>query len=276
MLAYFDSFAGIVPVRVESMVADESSPGGYRFKVRATAARGAYVRGQSIEANGLHVIPRPALYKRRGGSWRILPYNWADFAADAPKPERPALPVRVLLTWNGATVMDARASAVVASELVRAHFADNFAGVALGRFVHGMDGGRLLAEIQALEPGGRAKRHEYADGSGSATAAVQRLAEPAAAVNTGNPKLDAILADMLAYQAEQFDAMCGTCEGTGKDEHGEECEDCGGTGEACGDLDVSGADMVDAFGEWRGQLRQALGLPAPRAGLAKPEGAEHG
>jgi len=93
MLAYFDSFAGIVPVRVDSMVADESSPGGYRFKVRATAARGAYARGQSIETNGLHVIPRQALFRRRGGSWRILPYSWADFAADAPKPERPSLPV---------------------------------------------------------------------------------------------------------------------------------------------------------------------------------------
>jgi hypothetical protein len=82
---------------------------------------------------------------------------------------------RVVLTWNGADVLDARASAVVAADMVRDYFAGNFAGVTLARFVHGMEGGRLLAEVQALEPGGRAKRLEFADASGAASAAIARL-----------------------------------------------------------------------------------------------------
>lgn len=92
--------------------------------------------------------------------------------------QSPALSFRVLLEWNGTTVLDARTTAVVAADIIRAHFADQFAGVTLARFVHGMENGRLLAEVQALEPGGRAKRLEYADSSGSACAAVQRLADP--------------------------------------------------------------------------------------------------
>lgn len=49
-----------------------------------------------------------------------------------------------------------------------------------------------------------------------------------------DPPLWAILADMLAYEADQFD------------------------GDEDSPLDISGADLVDAFTTWRGQLRAAL------------------
>lgn len=56
-----------------------------------------------------------------------------------------------------------------------------------------------------------------------------------------DPPLWAILADMLAYEAEQFD------------------------GDEDSPLDISGADLVDAFTTWRGQLRAALAAPrSPR------------
>lgn len=58
--------------------------------------------------------------------------------------------------------------------------------------------------------------------------------EPAAGVI--DPPLWAILDDMLAYEAEQFD------------------------GDGDSPLDISGSDLVDAFTTWRGQLRAALAV----------------
>lgn len=103
------------------------------------------------------------------------------------------------------------------------------------------------------------------------------------------PTLWAILADMLAYQAEQFDAdstfdvirwegehksqriMCGLSR-TERDEHERTVEPEPNISyqyeEFLPDLQVSGADLVDAFTEWRGQLRAALAAtrsPRPAA-----------
>lgn len=73
------------------------------------------------------------------------------------------------------------------------------------------------------------------------------------------PALLTIAADMLAYQAAQFDAVCIDCNGSGKVE-GETCGTCEGEGhDHDRDLSVSGADLVDAFAEWRGQLKRAVG-----------------
>ena len=72
-----------------------------------------------------------------------------------------------------------------------------------------------------------------------------------------------IARDMLAYERGQFEAHCPECEGTGTRWPGTDrehtCEDCGGTGiDESRDLSVSGADLVDAFTQWRVRLREAL------------------
>jgi hypothetical protein len=90
-----------------------------------------------------------------------------------------------------------------------------------------------------------------------------------------DPPLFAVIADMLAYQAEQFDgdawfARCGTATvgpfGS-KAEAKEYAVRPGWTVEHREgyDLHVSGADLVDAFAAWRPQLRAALA-----AGRDKP------
>lgn len=103
------------------------------------------------------------------------------------------------------------------------------------------------------------------------------------------PPLWAILKDILAYQAEQFDAdstfdvirwegerksqriMCGLSR-TERDEHERTVEPEPNISyqyeEFLPDLQVSGSDLVDAFTEWRGQLRAALAAtrsPRPAA-----------
>lgn len=82
------------------------------------------------------------------------------------------------------------------------------------------------------------------------------------------PTIREIIDDMLAYLAEQFDAgevVCSVCEGTGRKpafppEPGciPDCPTCNGTGGTINDLSISGADLVDAFTEWRAQLKAAL------------------
>lgn len=79
------------------------------------------------------------------------------------------------------------------------------------------------------------------------------------------PTIAVIIADMLAWEAEQFDGRvdCPKCGGSGtlvaEGEDPNACDQCGGEGQVGPhDLSVSGADLVDAFTAWRGQLRVAL------------------
>lgn len=95
------------------------------------------------------------------------------------------------------------------------------------------------------------------------------------------PALQAVLDNMLAYEAERFDAKpvafyvrtwrtssASTTHGPYDDRevakatlaaylHGDGMM-AGEIDEELGELDVNGADMVDAFTEWRGQIREAL------------------
>lgn len=76
-LAYFDSFHGLIPCRIER--ASVAPSGGWVFAVRFTSKRGAYQRGELFtEASALRIVPRGAVYVKRGtgGSWRIRPYRW--------------------------------------------------------------------------------------------------------------------------------------------------------------------------------------------------------
>lgn len=80
---------------------------------------------------------------------------------------------------------------------------------------------------------------------------------------TERETLESIARDMLAWEADQFDAVCLDCQGTGTRWPGTDaeqtCQTCDGTGEdANRDLSVSGADMVDAFADWRLRLKAAL------------------
>lgn len=83
-------------------------------------------------------------------------------------------------------------------------------------------------------------------------------------------RLRPILADMLAYEAERFDAVPLAfyvqhpkwTRGPYDDRETAEATAAAYPGahvsEEFGDLDVSGADLVDAFSEWRAQLREVL------------------
>lgn len=75
VLAYFDSFAGMLPVTVV-----EYSDGRAKFKVNVT--RGGYRRGEIEESSGLHLIPRAHYHQSRRGPFHYYttPYDWADLA----------------------------------------------------------------------------------------------------------------------------------------------------------------------------------------------------
>jgi hypothetical protein len=73
VLAYYDSFAGMLPVTVT-----EYADGRVKFKINTT--RGGYFKGQMEESSAIHVIPRAHYHKsRKGPFWfYTTPYNWAD------------------------------------------------------------------------------------------------------------------------------------------------------------------------------------------------------
>jgi hypothetical protein len=75
-LAYFDSFAGLVPCWIMSMTGPSGTPStAQRVVVKFTAKRGPYRRGETLETFGLHVLPRGAA--RRGKhSTTIRPYTF--------------------------------------------------------------------------------------------------------------------------------------------------------------------------------------------------------
>ena len=60
-LAYFDSFAGLVPCWIVSIVGPKGTPSTFqRVTVKFTAKRGPFLRGETYETSGLHVCPRGA------------------------------------------------------------------------------------------------------------------------------------------------------------------------------------------------------------------------
>ena len=76
-LAYFDSFAGLVPCKVESVQREANGLiHTVRVQVRFTATRGAYKRGESHTESALWVFPRGAVYRQRSMSGaRVHPFT---------------------------------------------------------------------------------------------------------------------------------------------------------------------------------------------------------
>lgn len=77
-LAYFDSFAGPVPCKVESISTSnphDTRPGSWQdVKARVTADHGAYKKGEELAGWALHFFPRAALRRRKYSSV-IAPYR---------------------------------------------------------------------------------------------------------------------------------------------------------------------------------------------------------
>lgn len=76
MLAYLDSFAGLVPCRIVA-VGDWNDPASLA-RIRYTATRGAYKRGEYDVQQLSNLVPRHAVYKSRQhcGQYRIRAYSW--------------------------------------------------------------------------------------------------------------------------------------------------------------------------------------------------------
>lgn len=82
-LAYFDTFAGLIPCRVDRIEGTQRPDGIPSSEQTAhftlTANRGAYKRGEKLSAWVLHVVPRGAIIDRRGAA-RIGAYRIAQGA----------------------------------------------------------------------------------------------------------------------------------------------------------------------------------------------------
>jgi hypothetical protein len=71
ILAYLDSFAGLIPCKVIDVW---RLRGIAEARVKLTASRGPYKRGEILIDTVLHVIPRPCVSRRKYSS-AILPYH---------------------------------------------------------------------------------------------------------------------------------------------------------------------------------------------------------
>jgi hypothetical protein len=80
MLAYFDSFAGLVPCRL--LAVGDFSDSGSLARIRITAARGPYRRGDLETVSLRRVVPRAAVYRRAGATY-IRPHTWPRALAPA-------------------------------------------------------------------------------------------------------------------------------------------------------------------------------------------------
>lgn len=69
-LAYFDSFAGLVPVKVLRIAED-----GTVF-AKVTARRDAYWPGQVVTAKPIHMVPRKHVVTRSGQKEIIGVWTW--------------------------------------------------------------------------------------------------------------------------------------------------------------------------------------------------------
>lgn len=78
-LAFYDSLtAGLVPCRVLSITGKPHSSivatSAHRVRVKLTATRRPFERGEEIETSSHHVAPRDAVRGLRSHSPRIMPY----------------------------------------------------------------------------------------------------------------------------------------------------------------------------------------------------------
>lgn len=73
MLGYYDSFFGLVPVRIHKV---ERTGGKWSIYARVTAKKkiGIYGAGFELVSNELHIVPRDAIRKSKYHTW-ILPYD---------------------------------------------------------------------------------------------------------------------------------------------------------------------------------------------------------
>lgn len=75
-LAYFDSFAGMVPCKVLSIGGISGlASSAQAVTLVVTATRGAYQKGEVLETSGLHAVPRCAHYYGPCGIGRIRAYT---------------------------------------------------------------------------------------------------------------------------------------------------------------------------------------------------------
>lgn len=78
MLAFVDSYAGLVPCRIIKV--DDWSDGSCQARVTFTATRGPYKRGETDTFNLRRVVPRTSIMRRKY-STRIRPYSWPEIMA---------------------------------------------------------------------------------------------------------------------------------------------------------------------------------------------------
>lgn len=78
MLAYVDSFAGLVPCRI--ITVDDWANGSSEARVTFTATRGPYKQGDVQSFVLRRVVPRSSILRRKY-STKILPYSWAAIVA---------------------------------------------------------------------------------------------------------------------------------------------------------------------------------------------------
>lgn len=77
-LAFFDTFSGLVPVKVMSVTAPEKPPafdlghGNARVSIlvtaKVTADQGPYKKGEVIENDSVHIVPRGAIIRGKFSS----------------------------------------------------------------------------------------------------------------------------------------------------------------------------------------------------------------
>ncbi len=73
VLAYWDCFEGMVPVKVTAY-------NGVNCTFTVTATRGPYRRGEELKASASMVIPRAHYHKSRRGPfyYYTTPYSWRE------------------------------------------------------------------------------------------------------------------------------------------------------------------------------------------------------
>jgi hypothetical protein len=79
MLAFYDTFSGLIPCRIAA-VGDWSSADS-SARIQLTAGRGAYRRGEWLTVTLRYVVPRRAVF-RRAGCKMIRRYSWPAIVAE--------------------------------------------------------------------------------------------------------------------------------------------------------------------------------------------------
>ena len=76
-LAYWDTFAGLVPCKVLAIVQDGKTL-TLNARIRLTADRGPYKRGEITLVRASHVAPRSSIRKRKHGTRIVEDYMWVQ------------------------------------------------------------------------------------------------------------------------------------------------------------------------------------------------------